>query len=68
MPDVRDARVRKEGNSRNIQQKSVYRIHRREARQGARQGGFPGRPQRSDRRIHNRGSLPHARDKSHQHT
>ena len=32
------------------------------------EGRISRKPQRSDRRIHNRGSLPHARDKSHQHT
>ena len=43
-----------------IQQKSVYRIQQKPRGRGgsrseARQGGFHGRPQRSDRRIQRRG-------------
>ena len=83
MPDVRDARVRKRekhqkhsaevGIPHSPHSAQAARQKNKEQSAGrlgrkTRQGGFPGRHQRSDRRIHNRGSLPHARDKSHQHT
>ena len=56
----RHVKTRADQTEKHIFSRSRYTAFSR-SRAAERQGGFHGRPQQSDRRIHKRGSLPHAR-------